>query len=306
LADPRSNWLVRALLDGTFGRLDEERRPSGLSGRRDYADLASSGELSGITMASYHTSPLTRAIAGTGMTYGTFDWMRNLPGENFTRRNILHAARDATRYGFGPNHREALKNYGILDRDDAARGEERFRLTQALLRRIRDDDRIKELEAQLARATSDEERRRIDAQIRVRATEIQEQVTGRFVAASGTPAARGSNQWHFDQAVGRDHEARLDRTRQFGRDDALRIGLGRQTTTTLPPAREGVINREADAVVVAATVPTRTDARRVDEVAALFGPTPPPPAGTQPAAGTGERRVTDARPPRRPTDAAPT
>jgi hypothetical protein len=102
LADPRSNWLVRALLDGTFGRLDEERRPSGLSGRRDYADLASSGELSGITMASYHTSPLTRAIAGTGMTYGTFDWMRNLPGENFTRRNILHAARDATRYGFGP------------------------------------------------------------------------------------------------------------------------------------------------------------------------------------------------------------
>jgi hypothetical protein len=283
LADPRSNWLVRALLDGTFGRLDGERGgPLGLSGRGNYTSLASSGDLSGVNMANYHTSPLTRAIAATGMSYGTFDWMRNLPGENFNRTHIQHAGEDARRHGFGANNRQAVRDFGILSRDDGARREERNGLMTRYRARLRDDADIRRLRRERERATTDDERRRIDALIQERDTVIRRELgIGEHINASPTAAAREANQRRFDEILNNTVGRRAQVLPEMGHRTA-QITSGRDT---VPDAVRRVVRTEASAP---------TDRQLVAEADALFGAGPP----------TSERRVTGTPPPRQ--DPTPT
>lgn len=215
------HWLVRMLRDGTFGRLDSDRRPSG---RSNYADLVSGGDLNGVTMANYRIHQLTREIFNTGMSYNTFNWMRSLPGENFNATHIRHAGEDARRYGFHANDRDAVRNLGILSRDDGDRRQQRHDLMAAYGRRLESDEELNRLRRQRDAATG-EERARLERLMVERDRAIQQELgIGAFANQAPTEASQRANQQIFDHRFRRwggiGQERSLQLTSQLEDQDA--------------------------------------------------------------------------------------
>jgi len=279
--------LARAALERTSGGPPDAReRPPNY---RDLpgATIPGNADMSGVTLANYFTSPITRSLVGMGMNYGTFDYMR---GQGFNRTHIQHAGEDARRHGYNPNNREVVRDFGIVNREDGARRAERNELLERYRARLRSDAEIRRLRAERERATTDEERRRIDAQARERDAVIRREMgVDRFVEQ--TPqAAREADQRIFN--------------REFSGAMAVQRGLDQQagpevahrTIITPPPPAQPPPITDRDRTTATADV-AQTQLQMDAELAALRGPQQPAAA---PPPATGERRVVVQLPPNTP------
>jgi len=285
----------RLLRLGAYGRTadDARDRPPGYSDLPG-ARIAGNADISGISMANYHTSPLTRAIMATGMNYGTFDYMR---GQGFNRTHIQHAGEDARRHGYNPNNREVANDFGIVNRVDGARRAERNDLLERYRARLRGDAELRRLRAERERATTDEERSSIDAQARERDAIIRREMgVDRFVQQTPQAAQEADRRIfnrEFSGVMGIHHQL----LQQSGPEGDRHVS-DRALTAAPPPVQPTQISGAARAVVAA---PAQTQQQMDAEFAALglVGRRDPPiqPAaapGAQPPAG--ERPVTTAQP----------
>lgn len=160
-------------------------------GRNGYSALPSgnsvrwepSSGIGGITAGNFSSTP----FAAAGMNFGTFQYLAaTVPGAS--QQNILHAAQDSTRFAGGPNDRPALRDFGILDRDDGARRGERNRLFDQLRRTAQNDAQLRALAQQYHAATDPQIRAQILAQIDARGQELRERTgVGNHQRGAPTP-----------------------------------------------------------------------------------------------------------------------
>jgi len=277
------NLTQRLLRIGAYGRTadDARDRPPGYSDLPG-ARIAGNADISGISMANYFTSPITRSLVGMGMNYTTFNYMLS---EGFNRTHILHAAQDTRRHGFNVNDRGVVRDFGLVNQHDGARRTERNDLLDRYRAALRDDADLRRLREQRERATG-EERAKIDTEIRERDRVIRQRLgIGEFIQQ--TPAqAQEADQRIFNQTF----------TNEMGIGRDLRLQAGPEgvaeaiITPPPPPAQLPPVTGQEQATADAAAA--RTEAQRIAELAALRGPQQPAAAGpvVQPPAA-GDRRL---------------
>ena len=287
LAGASDHWLARALLDGTFGRDIDGGRSSARFEGLPRTTVPGNADMSGISMANYHTSPLTRAILATGMNYGTFDYMR---GQGFNRTHIQHAGEDARRHGYNPNNREVVNDFGLVNQHDGARRTERNDLLDRYRAALRGDADLRRLREQRERTTG-EERARIDAEIRERDRIIRQRLgIGEFIQR--TPAeAREADQRIFNRTFTDEMGIGHQLVEQAGPQGVVQAVIAAPP----PPAQPPVISDQDRARATADVA--QTQLQMDAELAALRGPQQP--AVVQPPAA-GDRRVVVQLPPNTP------
>ena len=254
----------------------DARGPATRSGRPDYSTLPGNTDMSGITAANFHTSPITRDIFLAGMSYHTFNWMRHLPGENFNRTHIQHAAQDAALYGLNPNDRAVARNLGILSRDNGGRRQQRHDLMAAYTTRLEADQELIRLGRLRDQATGDERTRIERLMVARNEVMMREMGIGTFASQAPTQAAQQANQEIFVQRFWTRTGIRLERYQQLRSEGTpLAEQDTRQTIVAPPPPPSSlpiaVTQARADAV-------TADAGDRASRLAALRaqskGPTP--------------------------------
>ncbi len=222
---------------------------------------------SSVSMTNYMSTP----YAATGMTYGTFDYLRNyrLPNnDRFSGLNILHAGEDSRRHGLDPSDRYVARNFATVDRYDAEGRTERNRLLEDLRTRTRNDAEMQRLRQAYHAATTDEERRRIAGEIHTRGRVLQgESGYTRFNAGRPDSRMHGAGGVVADEVIAGSVGVRAEHRLRLGEDAARTVGTGIAHTApdlaVISAGEQAGLRRpdadaESVAALLAATNPVRT------------------------------------------------
>lgn len=176
------------------------------------------GNLGAISMSNYTTAG--SQFSATGMTYGTFNYLRNytLPdGQRFTGTNILHAGQDTRLHGLDTNDRRIARNFATVDHYDGARRHERNRHLADLAARVAADPEAQRLKREYEAATTEADKQRIAAQAMEHGRKMQNESGYSAFVQNGPEQAKQAGTEIGDDIVAR------------------RLGIERRHRPDLPP-----------------------------------------------------------------------
>jgi hypothetical protein len=164
------------------------------------------GNPSSISMSNYTSEG--RQFYATGMTYGTFDHLRQhtLPdGSKFSGTNILHAGQDAVTQKISPNNKPFVTALATLDKYHPQGRDFRNKKGPELQNAVAEDNEMARLSEAYKGAKTEEDRARIKAQLDARILQIKSDTGVTAHIATLPPQAKDAgNVWadtHIDKGL---------------------------------------------------------------------------------------------------------
>lgn len=313
---------IDAFLDRLAGRASNERG-SGAGSSAAYqrelpgTSISGNGDIRGINLANYYSSPMTRAMVDTGMNYNTFNYLRD---QGFGRTNIVNAARDARALGFSANDKPAVRDHAIIDKHDN-KPRETNKALKVYQDRLHADEKLADLKRQRDAAKDDETRNALNKQIMERMAEHTKPtgLQGRIADPANHPEAKKATERRKDAI-----DEKFDPNNKLLKKHGHKAAAEMTEASSAPLSASARRNSEREASETAAAEPTRTGDQRKAKADALFGdpatqpqPTnapraaeaqpqqPPPGASTQTKPATQVASATPRKDPKAPPKSTP-